>query len=101
MLTAEKDIESFIMMRRLTVLLSKVLLKPHQLQSIHYFRKYVMHDKAKTNSRKNMQERVLFFTSEMAADELWNSLAADQIWSSLDLQGNAIDRLILHEITRL
>ena len=43
MLIAEKDIGSLIWMHRLTRLMTKVLLKPHQKQAILYFRKYVMH----------------------------------------------------------
>ena len=43
MLIVEKDIEKFILMNRLSRLMTKVLLKPHQKQAILYFRKYVMH----------------------------------------------------------
>mmetsp|Transcript_23294 Transcript_23294/g.27332 ORF Transcript_23294/g.27332 Transcript_23294/m.27332 type:complete len:160 (+) Transcript_23294:1104-1583(+) len=37
MLTAEKDIESFIMMRRMTTLLVKAVLLPHQQMAIPFF----------------------------------------------------------------
>ena len=42
MLNDEKDIESFIIMRRLTALLVKAVLEPHHQSLFPYFQKYVL-----------------------------------------------------------
>ena len=75
MLIAEKDIGSLIWMHRLTRLMTKVLLKPHQKQAALYFRKYVMHGDQGAETKDKPDQKVLpFLTKTMTAEQLWDAL---------------------------
>ena len=74
-------------MRRLTNLLIKIMLKPYQMQSVRYFKKYMARE-----SENDIPDP--FETPEP------ETAVAQQLWEDLDLDGSSIDRLILHAITR-
>lgn len=82
MLSAEKDIEEFINLRRMSHFLIKVLLKRHQWSSVPYFKRYVIQ------------------TKHLQRDQISKALSETQLTEALDLDGDRIDRLILHEVSR-
>ena len=94
MLNAEKDIESFITMRRITHLLVKVVLEPHQRLAIPHFQRYVLQDKDKEDDSEESDPRDVIFTNTGPL------ITADALWDSLDTTNSRADRLILHEIAR-
>ena len=95
MLTAEKDIESFITMRRITRLLVKVLLEPHQRMAIPFFQRYVLRDKISSElADDDADPRDSLFTNTGP------HITADALWDALDPVNSRADRLILYEIAR-
>lgn len=93
MLNDEKDIESFIIMRRLTALLVKAVLQPHHLTLFPFFQKYVL--RANKNDQKS-HETLFTKVANMDKDEI----NAETLWDSLDLHNSRLDRLILHMVSR-
>lgn len=96
MLTAEKDIESLIMMSRINQLVVKVLLRSHQHLSVKFFQRYVLKGLRQDGQdpEENDTEKPSIFANTGPM------ITAEALWDSLDLQNCKIDRLILHQITK-
>ena len=82
----DKDLKSYIHMRRLTELLIKIVLKPHQKESIHFFKKFVMQDEVTAN----------IYRDPFAPKK--SLVTAEEIWDDLDLNRSETDRWILWAI---
>ena len=57
MLTAEKDIESLIMMSRINQLVVKVLLRSHQHLSVKFFQRYVLKGLGRDEEENDAEKR--------------------------------------------
>ena len=70
----EKDVQNIISLSRVTHLLTKVLLKPYQRQSVPLFRRYVVRDK----NFKNCHGLDHLFEKPLEPEQLWDQLDLDQ-----------------------
>lgn len=56
MLLAEFDVEAFIMMSRVNKMLFKLLLKPHQVNAVPYFQRFVLKAKREREDSDQSEE---------------------------------------------